>query len=124
MVDHIIITDGADYVHLLPGIEFTITPVEVSVVATMASGREVRDWTGYKYALEIPTGWLAAENLATLNRMIRETHVLTTTYPTPEGERTSLFSYTLPPLKAFKYGPDGSIWYGVTITATEYEVRT
>lgn len=124
MVDRISITDGSDVVSLLPGIEFEVVPVEVAVVGTMASGREVRDWTGYKYTLNIPTGWLSAEDLSKLNSMIRRNHVLTVIYPTPEGDRKSQFVFALPSMRAFRYGNDGSVWYGVTLTATEYEVRT
>lgn len=124
MTDHIIITDGADTLHLLPEIEFDIVPVEVAHAATMASGREVRDWIGYRNTLNIPTGWLSASDLALLNRMIRVSHALTVTYPTPEGDRTSVFYFTLPTMRAFQYGSGGSVWYGVTLTASESEVHT
>lgn len=124
MTDHIIITDGADTLHLLPEIEFDIVPVEVAYAAAMASGREVRDYIGYRNTLTIPTGWLSAADLALLNRMIRVSHELTVTYPTPEGDRTSVFYFTLPTMRAFKYGAGGSVWYGVTLTASESEVHT
>jgi hypothetical protein len=124
MTDHIIITDGSDTLHLLPEIEFEIVPVEVSHTATMASGREVRDWIGYRNTLTIPTGWLSAEDLAKLKRMILASHMLTVTYPTPEGDAVGEFSMPLPAMRAFKYGPDGSVWYGVTLTMSETEVHT
>ena len=124
MSDHIIIPNGTDTLHLLPGIEFNITPVEVVETAVMASGREVRDYIGYGNVLEIPTGWLSAENLAKLKRMLLATHVLTVTYPTPEGDAVGEFSMPLPAMRAFKYGSDGSVWYGVTLTMSETEVHT
>lgn len=124
MTDHIIITNGTDTLHLLPGIEFNITPVEVVETAVMASGREVRDYIGYRNVLEIPTGWLSAEDLAKLKRMILATHVLTVTYPTPEGDAVGEFSMPIPAMRAFKYGSDGSVWYGVTLTMSETEVHT
>lgn len=124
MTDHIIITDGLDTLHLLPEIEFEIVPVEVSSAAVMASGREVRDWIGYRNTLTIPTGWLSAEDLAKLRRMILASHVLTVTYPTPEGDAVGEFSMPLPAMRAFKYGPDGSVWYGVTLAMSETEVHT
>ena len=124
MTDHIIITDGSDTIHLLPEIEFEIVPVEVSHTATMASGREVRDWIGYRNTLTIPTGWLSADDLAKLNRMIRGAHELSVTYPTPEGDAEGVFYFSLPTMRAFKYGSGGSVWYGVTITGSESEVHT
>lgn len=124
MTDHIIITDGADTLHLLPEIEFEITPTEVSHAAVMASGRAVRDYIGYRNTLTIPTGWLSDADLALLNRMIRTHHELTVTYPTPEGDMTGVFYFTLPVMKAFRYGAFGSVWYGVTVTASESEVHT
>ena len=123
MTDHIIITNGTDTLRLLSGIEFNITPVEVVETAVMASGREVRDYIGYRNVLEIPTGWLSAEDLATLKRMILATHVLTVTYPTPEGDAVGEFSVPLPVMRAFRYGPDGSVWYGVTLEMSETEVH-
>lgn len=124
MTDHIIITNGTDTLHLLPGIEFNITPVEVVETAVMASGREVRDYIGYRNVLEIPTGWLSAEDLAKLKRMILTSHVLTVTYPIPEGYAVGEFSMPIPAMRAFKYGSDGSAWYGVTLTMSETEVHT
>lgn len=124
MTDHIIITNGTDTLHLLPGIEFNITPVEVVETAVMASGREVRDYIGYRNVLEIPTGWLSAEDLAKLKWMILTSHVLTVTYPTPEGDAVGEFSMPIPAMRAFKYGSDGSVWYGVTLTMSETEVHT
>lgn len=124
MTDHIIITNGTDTLHLLPGIEFDIAPVEVVETAVMASGREVKDYIGYRNVLTIPTGWLSAEDLAKLKRMILASHVLTVTYPTPEGDAVGEFSMPLPAMRAFKYGSDGSVWYGVTLAMSETEVHT
>lgn len=123
MTDHITITDGVNVLHLLPEIEFEITPAELSTAAVMASGREVRDYTGYRNVLTIPTGWLSADNLALLRRMIRISHDLTVVYPTPEGDAKGVFYFSLPTLRAFRYGRDGSIWYGVTLEASETEVH-
>lgn len=124
MTDHIIITNGTDTLHLLPGIEFDIAPVEVVEIAVMASGREVKDYIGYRNVLNVPTGWLSADDLAKLKRMILASHVLTVTYPTPEGDAVGEFSMPIPAMRAFKYGSDGSVWYGVTLTMSETEVHT
>lgn len=124
MTDHIIITNGTDTLHLLPGIEFDIAPVEVVETAVMASGREVKDYIGYRNVLNVPTGWLSAEDLAKLKRMILASHVLTVTYPTPEGDAVGEFSMPIPAMRAFKYGSDGSVWYGVTLAMSETEVHT
>lgn len=123
-MDRIKISDGKNTLLLLPGIEFTISPEEVSTSAVMASGRLVRDYTGYRNTLRIPTGWLSASDLALLITMIRTTHELEVTYPTPFGEETRQFYFSLPETKAFKYGSNGSVWYGVTIVGEESEVDT
>lgn len=123
-MDRIKISDGKNTLLLLPGIEFTISPEEVSTSAVMASGRLVRDYTGYRNTLTIPTGWLTTSDLALLITMIRMKHELTVTYPTPFGEDTRVFYFFLPETKAFRYGADGSIWYGVTLIGEESEVDT
>lgn len=123
MARRIIISGGGETVTLLPDLEYTITPTPIGTVATMASGRTVMDWVGEKTVLTIPTGWLSAADLAKLRAMIRRYHVLDITYDEPEGERTAAFLVDSPEVKSFKYGADGvSQWYGVTLTATEYEV--
>lgn len=124
MTDHIVIKNSVGTIHLLPGIEFDITPVEVSEVAVMASGREVSDYIGYRNVLNIPTGWMSAADLALLKRMIMASHVLTVTYPTPEGDAVGEFSVPIPAMRAFKYGRDGTVWYGVTLNMSETEVHT
>jgi hypothetical protein len=112
-------------VTLLRDLKYTITPTAIGTTATMASGRTVMDFVGEKNVLTIPTGWLSAADLATLRAMIRRYHVLDITYDEPEGERTAAFLVDQPELRSFRYGADGvTVWYGVTLKATEYEVVT
>lgn len=121
-MDRITITDGTNTLLLLPGIEFTVAPTEVSTSAVMASGRLVRDYTGYRNTITIPTGWLSESDLSLLIMMIKTTHELTVTYPAPDGDQIRKFYFALPTVKSFKYGLTGNIWYGVTITGEEGEV--
>ena len=119
----ITITDGLETVVLLPDLVFTIQPETVGTRETMASGRTVMDVVGEKITLEIPTGWLAADDLAKLKGMIRRTHILTISYPDVDGEKRDQFYVDHPVYRAFKYGADGvEQWYGVTLTATQYGV--
>lgn len=119
------IAHGDEAVTLLPKLRYTITPTAVGTTATMASGRVVMDFIGEKNVLTIPTGWLSAADLVRLRAMIRRYHLLDITYDEPEGERTATFLVDQPEVKSFKYGLDGvTHWYGVTLTATEYEVVT
>lgn len=119
------ISHGTESVTLLPDMRYTITPVAIGSTATMASGRTVMDFVGEKNVLTIPTGWLSASDLARLRAMIRRYHVLDITYDEPEGERTAAFLVDQPEVKSFRYGASGvEQWYGVTLTATEYEVVT
>lgn len=117
------ISDGAgNSVALLSDIEYTIVPEEIGSSATMASGREVFDFIGEKNTLTIPTGWLRVEQLVVLRDMIRRKHILNIRYSTPEGERTERFLVRQPTLKLFRYDNDTTVWYGVTLTAVQYEV--
>jgi hypothetical protein len=112
-------------VTLLPDLVFTIQPETVGTSETMASGRTVMDIVGEKITLNIPTGWLSADDLAKLKGMIRRSHVLTITYPDVDGDKSDLFFVDHPVYKAFRYGADGvEQWYGVTITAAQYGVTT
>ena len=121
---NIVISDGhGNSVTLLPDLEYQIRPEEIGTSATMASGREVFDFIGEKNVLTIPTGWLSADDLVILRQMIRQYHILDILYDTPEGEQQSKFLVRQPALKSFRYDADGvSMWYGVTLTATQYEV--
>ncbi len=118
------ITDGKRSVTLLSDLEFTITPKMVGVTQTMASGRTVTDYVGTKTFLTVPTGWLSADDLLTLRRMIREIHVLTVEYPDLDGDKIGVFLVSEPAYKAFKYGNDGvTQWYGVTLSMEAQEVE-
>lgn len=120
---NIVITDGENTVTLLQDLEFTIEPRDVGVEATMASGKTVMDIVGTKNVLEIPTGWLSPEDLATLRSMISKKHILTVTYPDIDGTKTKSFFVKQPKYKTFKYGTDGvEQWYGVTLTMTQQGV--
>ena len=108
---------------LLYDLKFSITPKTVGPSATMASGKTVLDKVGTKDVLEIPTGWLSVEDLATLKRMISAGPELTISYPTVEGDKTTVFLVSQPVYKSFKYGEDGvTQWYGVTLTAEQQGV--
>ena len=121
----ITISDGFEAVTLLPDLVFTIQPETVGTLETMASGKTVMDIVGEKITLNIPTGWLSAADLARLKGMIRRSHVLTISYPDVDGEKTDRFFVDHTVYKAFKYGDDGvELWYGVTLTATQYGVTT
>lgn len=118
------ITDGVRSVTLMSDLEFTITPKMIGVTQTMASGRRVTDYVGTKTFLTVPTGWLSADHLMTLRRMIREKHVLTVRYPDLDGDKIGEFFVEEPAYKAFKYGADGvTQWYGVTLSMEAQEVE-
>lgn len=123
MIDNVTISDGETTLTLRKNTEFTITPEEVCSSAVMASGRLVRDYTGYRKTISMQI-WLAEAELALLDAMIRAKHELTVKYPIPGGDDTGVFYFTLPELTAFKYGSGSSVWYGVTLTGAESEVDT
>ena len=78
-----------------------------------------------KKGLNIPTGWLSAEELLLLNRMILSEQVLLVRYPDLDGEHEEEFWFDPPVRKAFSYDRDGvKQWYGVTLTASQYGVST
>lgn len=121
----VIADDSGNAVTLLPDLEYEVVPEAIGTSATMASGREVFDYIGEKNTLTIPTGWMPSADLVTLRQMIRKYHILNITYDLPEGERTDKFVVSQPTLKSFKYDDDGvSVWYGVTLSAVQYEAYT
>ena len=123
-VRNIIITDNVDTSTLLNDLMFVLSSEEISKTATMASGRTVKDIIGYKNVLNIPVGYLSLENVALLRKMIdRNAGVLTISYPTPNGDKTNLFSVEPPTYATFDYDDSGvAIWKGVTIKASTMEV--
>lgn len=119
----ITISDGDNTVTLLPDLVFSISSETVGTREVMASGKTVMDVVGEKIALEIPTGWLSAADLALLKQMIRRSHLLTVSYPDVDGDKTDQFYVDHPVYKAFKYGADGvEQWYGVTLKMEQYGV--
>ncbi len=120
----IIITDNVDTVTLLRDLKIDVTPKEISKTATMASGRDVKDVTGYKPELSIPVGYLSLDDMAKLKTMIeRNFGLLTISYPSPERDIVAQFMVDSPTYTTFDYDENGvAIWKGVTIKATAVEV--
>lgn len=120
----IIITDNVDTVTLLRDLKIDVTPREISKSATMASGRDVKDVTGYKPELSIPVGYLSLDDMAKLKTMIeRNFGLLTISYPSPERDIVAQFMVDSPTYTTFDYDENGvAIWKGVTIKATAVEV--
>lgn len=121
---NIVLSDGIDTITLLSDLVFELRPLEISKIATMASGREVKDIVGYKDVLEIPVGYLSLDNMTTLRTMInRNKGLLSISYPTPTGDQIGQFLVEQPAYTPFAYDENGvSVWKGVTITATSVEV--
>ena len=108
---------------LLKDLVFTITPKLIGSTQTMASGRVVMDIVGVQNTLTIPTGWLSADDLTLLKRMILEERVLRVTYPDVGGMKSADFFFKPPVFKALIYDDDGvRQWMGVTLTATQQGV--
>ena len=121
---NIVLSDGIDTITLLSDLVFELRPLEISKIATMASGREVKDIVGYKDVLEIPVGYLSLDNMTTLRTMInRNKGLLSISYPTPTGDQIGQFLVEQPAYTPFTYDENGvSVWKGVTIRATSVEV--
>lgn len=108
---------------LLKDLKFDIIPKFVGSSQTMASGRTVMDVVGVQNTLRIPTGWLSADDLALLKRMILEERVLTVIYPDVAGDKTAKFFFQPPTFRALMYGEDGvKQWMGVTLNAVQQGV--
>ena len=121
---NIIITDGVYTVELRNDLVYEIEYEEVGTTKKMASGKIVKDVVGFRPVLNIPTGYVALNDIQTLKRMINSGKFLQITYPGIEGDETRLFAVSPPVFKSFKYGEDGvSIWYGVTLVCQAQEVE-
>jgi hypothetical protein len=123
-VRNIILTDGIDTVTLLSDLVFDVAAEEISKIATMASGRLVKDIVGYKDVLQIPVGYLSLSDMSKLRDMIkRNKGLLEISYPTPTGDMVNQFLVEQPTYTTFAYDDNGvSVWKGVTIVATSVEV--
>lgn len=119
-----IVTDGEDTVELPSQIEYPLSGEEVSRKAQMASGKIVKDVTGYRDVLEISVGYLGVETMALLRNMIRRNYgFLSITYPTPSGAATNNFVVEDPKGKVIKYDDTGhAVWLDVTLKAMTDEV--
>lgn len=121
---NIIITDGTNTVTLRNDLVYQIEYEEVGTTKTMASGKIVKDIVGFRPVLNIPTGYVALNDIQTLKRMINSGKFLKITYPGVEGDEARLFAVSSPVFKSFKYGEDGvSVWYGVELHCMAQEVE-
>lgn len=113
---NIVISDNIDTVRLLADLEFDWEPRVIGERATMASGKTVMDVTGVKNMLTVPTGWLSAQDLSKLKRMISRNAVLSVRWPSLDGDRTDECFVGMPKFRSFRYGANGvEQWYGVTL---------
>lgn len=121
---NITITDGLNTVTLKNDLIYELDYEEVGTKYTMASGKQVKDITGYRAILTIPTGYLVLEDYIRLSEMLRSGKFLQISYPGVEGDKSGMFDIAPPTNKAFKYGDDGvSMWYAVTLICTAQEVE-
>lgn len=121
---NIVISDATDTVVLLNDLIFDTVTNEVSKTSEMASGKLVKDISGYRETLNIPVGYLSVEDMSKLKNMIlKHSGLLSIKYPTLLGVVTKKFLVDMPPITPFSYNNEGvAIWKGFTLTAKAVEV--
>ena len=90
---------------------------------TMASGKVVRDITGWRKKLTANWEWLPAGVLSQLVPLARSGGFVEIQYPDPaDGDISGKFSIEIGNQKVFRYRNGDPYWYNVELTATAQEV--
>lgn len=91
--------------------------------ATMASGKVVKDVTGWRKKLTASWEWLPAGALNQLVQLARSGSFVNIQYPDPaDGDTSGKFSIEIGNQKVFRYRNGEPYWYNVELTATAQEV--
>lgn len=91
--------------------------------ATMASGKVVRDVTGWRRELSASWEWVPAGLLAQLIPLARSGEFVEIQYPDPaDGNTFGKFSIKIGNQKVFRYRKGEPYWYNVELKATAQEV--
>lgn len=91
--------------------------------ATMASGKVVKDVTGWRKKLTANWEWLPVGVLSQLVPLARSGGFVEIQYPDPvDGDTSGKFSIEIGNQKVFRYRDGEPYWYNVELTATAQEV--
>lgn len=101
----------------------TVGGEEVANEVTMASGKIVKEMTGFRVVVTAEWEWLPAEIITALHTMLRRGGFFTVSYPDPaSGDVTASFSVTYPTSKIFRFAGTSPRWYDVKLTMKAQEV--
>lgn len=89
---------------------------EVSKIKTMASGKVVKDVTGYRETVSASWDYVPAETITSLLAMLKSGGFFQVSYPSPSGDASGLFSITYPTLGIFAFMGGIPIWHDVTLS--------
>ena len=106
----------------MPRCRPTISTEDVSITATMASGKMVEDLIGTRIAISAKYGYVPAADILTLQRIVREGGFHRVTAPGVDGDIDAKFKITPPSYDVFKYIDGVPMWCNVTLKMTAQEV--
>jgi len=101
----------------------TVGGEEVCNEIPMASGRRVKDVTGFRAVVTADWDWVPAATMAALTTMLRAGGYFTVGYPDPDGtDKSAKFSISIPTIGIFKFKDAAPMWHGVSLKMSAQEV--
>lgn len=95
---------------------------DVSITATMASGKTVEDVIGVRQTITASYGYVPAADIVTLNAIVREGGFHRVQAPGIDGDIDAYFKIAPPSFEVFKYVSGVPMWSNVSLTMTAQEV--
>ncbi|MCC2258946.1 hypothetical protein AAAT94_07645 [Intestinimonas aquisgranensis] len=106
----------------LPRCRPSLALEDVTVSATMASGKLVEDVIGVRQVLTASYGYVPASDIVTLNQIAREGGFHRVQAPGVGGDIDADFKLSPPSYEVFKYVNGAPMWANVTVKLTAREV--
>ena len=95
---------------------------EVAKTVTMASGKTVKDITGYRTTVQASWDYVPAATVTALISLMRGGGFFFVEYPAPDGDASGMFEIDYPTLSVFQFKNGTAVWHGVTLKMTAQEV--
>jgi len=112
----IAITNGTMTVEMPKVKAVEVGAVEVAISKQMASGKIVKDVTGYRPTILASWDFVPADTITNLLTLLRSGSFFTVLYPAPTGDESGIFSITYPTLGLFSFIGGIPVWHNVTLS--------
>ncbi len=123
-MDKIIISsiDGTQTIMMPKTKDIILGADPVENKASMASGKTVKDITGFRITVDASWDYVPADTIVSLMSLLKRGGFFNVQYPSESGDAFGVFEMDPPSLESYKFKDGRACWHNVSLSMKAQEV--